>query len=300
LAGRYINITLENHLCRYGKRGSAYLRLYAKSKSVFWVTFGGLIMRRFHCAALAAVAVFGIASMAFAADLPIKAPVYKAPVAASPVFAWTGCYLGANIGGAWAKKSFSNSLTLPDDGGHTANGIIGGGQAGCDYQFASNWVIGIQGMLDGAHLTGSNTSPDDPDGTFSTRVKWFGTVTGRLGFLVTPSFLIYGKGGVAFVGENQSQDSIEGLFPPVAIHGSTGDFARTGWDAGAGLEWMFAPSWSVWLEYDHMGFGSTSETFAFADGSSFQENVKQSVDKVLVGVNYRFGLGNGGTLFVAR
>jgi outer membrane immunogenic protein len=254
-------------------------------------------MKKLSVATIAAVSLL-VAGSAGAADLGTR-PIYKAPppmVAASPVFAWTGCYLGANTGGAWAKESFSfNSMFLGtlSDGSHTASGIVGGGQIGCDYQFASNWVIGFQGMFDGAHLTGSNTSPSDPDGAFSTRVQWFGTVTGRLGFLVTPSFLIYGKGGVAFVGENQSQNSIEGLFPPVAIHGSTGDFTRTGWDAGAGLEWMFAPSWSVWLEYDHMGFGSRTETFAFADGSSFQDNVKQSVDKVLVGVNYRFGLGNG-------
>jgi outer membrane immunogenic protein len=258
-------------------------------------------MKKHSVATIAAVSLL-LAGSASAADLG-TGPTYKAPppmVAAAPVFAWTGCYLGANIGGAWAKKSFrNNGSTLPDDGSHTASGIVGGGQIGCDYQFASNWVIGIQGMFDGAHLTGSNISPDDPDGTFSTRVQWFGTVTGRLGFLVTPSFLIYGKGGVAFVGENHSQDSLEG-FIPVAIHGSTGDFTRTGWDAGAGLEWMFAPSWSVWLEYDHMGFGSRTETFVFPDGSSFQENVRQTVDKVLVGVNYRFGLGKGEAPVVAR
>src|SRR5262249_3913478 len=70
---------------------------------------------------------------------------------------------------------------------------------------------------------------------------------------------------------------------------STGDFTRTGWDAGVGLEWMFLPSWSVWVEWDHMGFGDKNETFVFPNGASFAENVKQSVDKVLVGVNYRFG-----------
>jgi len=52
---------------------------------------------------------------------------------------------------------------------------------------------------------------------------------------------------------------------------------------------MFLPSWSVWVEWDHMGFGDKNETFVFPNGASFAENVKQSVDKVLVGVNYRFG-----------
>jgi outer membrane immunogenic protein len=162
---------------------------------------------------------------------------------------------------------------------------------GCDYQFASNWLIGIQAMFDGADLTGDHIFGDE---TFHTKVHWFGTVTGRLGFLVTPSFLIYGKGGVAFVGDNHflTEDS---------SFASTGDFTRTGWDAGVGLEWMFLPSWSVWLEWDHMGFGDRNETFVFPDGDFRVENVKQSVDKVLVGVNYRFGwFGAGKAPVVAR
>ena len=58
-------------------------------------------MHRFRFAALAAVAVIGFASVASAADMPVKAPVYKASVAA-PVYSWTGCYFGANGGYAWA------------------------------------------------------------------------------------------------------------------------------------------------------------------------------------------------------
>jgi len=49
------------------------------------------------------------------------------------------------------------------------------------------------------------------------------------------------------------------------------------------------PSWSVWLEWDHMGFGDRNETFVFPNGHFFVESVNQSVDKVLVGVNWRFG-----------
>jgi hypothetical protein len=38
-----------------------------------------------------------------------------------------------------------------------------------------------------------------------------------------------------------------------------------------------------------MGFGDRNETFVFPNGQFFVENVNQSVDKVLVGVNWRFG-----------
>jgi len=239
---------------------------------------------------LACIAGVALVAPAHAADLR---PTYKAPppppvVAPVPIFSWTGCYIGANVGGAWAHKDFRFTF---DEGSHTASGIAGGGQIGCDHQFASNWLIGIQGMFDGADLTGDHIFGDE---TFHTKVRWFGTVTGRLGLLITPSFLIYGKGGVAFVGDNHS-------FTEDSSFASTGDFTRTGWDAGVGLEWMFLPSWSVWLEWDHMGFGDRNETFVFPNGDFFVENVKQSVDKVLVGVKYRFGwFGAGKAPVVAR
>ena len=80
----------------------------------------------------------------------------------------------------------------------------------------------------------------------------------------------------------------------------SGHFTRTGWDAGVGLEWMFAPYWSVFVEWDHMGFGHHDETFVDCC-SSFVDNVSQNVDKVVVGVNWRFGgFGKGKAPVVAR
>jgi outer membrane immunogenic protein len=239
-------------------------------------------MKRFLFPCIAAVAVLTMGP-ASAADLRVRRPPPPPPpvVAPVPVFSWTGCYIGANVGGAWTHEHFG-----PFDNGNSDGGIAGGGQIGCDYQFASNWLIGIQGMFDGADLSGDHHFLEDE--FFHTHVRWFGTVTGRLGFLVTPSLLIYGKGGVAFVGDNDTFFECCG-----GDFASTGDFTRTGWDAGVGLEWMFFPSWSVWLEWDHMGFGDRNETFV-TPGHIFFENVSQSVDKVLVGVNYRFGgLGKG-------
>jgi hypothetical protein len=71
-----------------------------------WLT-RGLIMRRLQCALLAAVAAIGFASVASAADLPVKTPVYKAP-AAEPAYSWAGFYVGANIGGGWAPLQIEN------------------------------------------------------------------------------------------------------------------------------------------------------------------------------------------------
>jgi outer membrane immunogenic protein len=249
-------------------------------------------MKKLLLAGLAGL-VITAAGSANAADLG-RRPVYRgAPppvVAPAPVFAWTGCYIGANIGGGWTHKHFEDDFGF-DDGRHTGSGIVGGGQVGCDYQFASNWVIGIQTMWDAADLTGDHTVTFlDSDGffedeTFHTRVHWFGTLTGRLGFLITPGLLLYGKGGVAWVGENHSFDD---TFDN--IHSDTGHVTRTGWDAGVGLEWMFFPNWSAFVEYDHIGFGRHDEVFV--DNVccfSFNERIRQNIDKVVVGVNFRFG-----------
>src|SRR6266702_2874932 len=173
----------------------------------------GIQMKKILLAGVAGIALVAGAP-ANAADLRVRRPPPPPPppvVAPVPIFSWTGCYIGANVGGAWAHKDFRFTF---DEGSHTASGIAGGGQIGCDYQFAPNWLVGIQGMFDGADLTGDHIVLDE---TFHTKVRWFGTVTGRLGFLVTPSFLIYGKGGVAFVGDSESFVCCDGGFA------STGD-----------------------------------------------------------------------------
>src|SRR5713101_1902643 len=92
------------------------------------------------------------AGSANAADLGPR-PAYKAPpiVAPIPVFSWTGCFVGAHGGYAWAKNdvrehtTFSSSPAFSGSQSQDTSGAIFGGQIGCDYQFSSNFVVGIQG-----------------------------------------------------------------------------------------------------------------------------------------------------------
>src|SRR5215470_18417484 len=130
------------------------------------------------------------ATSAIAADLRAPPP----PPLPAPVYLWTGCYLGGNIGWAQASAHFEDRFGV-DDGRLSNSGFAGGGQIGCDYQFAANWVFGVQGMIDGADINRSRVSVLDPDFTFHSDVRWFGTITARLGYLITPQFLFYVKGG---------------------------------------------------------------------------------------------------------
>ena len=226
-----------------------------------------------------------------AADMAAR-PLYKAPPPPpAPVFSWTGCYVGGNLGGGSTHKHFEFAADgqLFDEGTLDQGGFVGGGQLGCDYQFGSNFVVGVQGMFDGTTIKGTETffsGIDQFNEQYAVKLHWFTTLTGRVGFLATPSLLLYGKGGAAWV--NERIDYV----PGAEVVASTGNTTRSGWVAGAGVEWMFAPQWSAFVEYNHMGFGTKDMNLNFVvDGSfDFTESVKQSVDMVVVGVNWRFNL----------
>jgi outer membrane immunogenic protein len=58
-------------------------------------------MKKFLLGGAALIAMF--AGSAMAADMPVKAPVLKAPPPPPVVYNWTGCYIGGNVGGGWAR-----------------------------------------------------------------------------------------------------------------------------------------------------------------------------------------------------
>jgi len=237
---------------------------------------------------LVTAAVIGLAaSQASAADLPRKAPAYVPP--APPPITWTGCYIGANVGGVFARRSadFGSIGSLDSD---TNSGFAGGGQIGCDYQFAGGWVFGIRNMFDGSNLSRGRTITfaDGTAGTVNLKNDWFDTLTGRIGYSFTPAWLWYFQGGAAWA-KNSADLTIAGFDVGSA------DRTRTGWTVGGGVEWMFAPHWSAFLEGNYMDLGSTNRNIvtpnvvACAAGCSF--STKATATTILVGVNYRFNLG---------
>ena len=229
----------------------------------------------------AAIAALGVTG-AQAADMAVKAPMYTkaAPV---PVSTWTGCYVGVNVGGASEKSRFNSINTGLSEGSYSKTGVAGGGQVGCDYQISPMFVVGIQGMVDATGINGSGPNPLAPTSIFNTKATSFETLTARLGILVTPSVMLYGKGGAGWINNKFTYTT---LAPLVYSSNNT----ASGYDAGAGIDWMFAPNWDVFLEYDHIGASRKSLTFV-APTAFFPENTKTSLDKVLVGVDYRFSLG---------
>jgi outer membrane immunogenic protein len=196
-------------------------------------------------------AALAFTSSAYAADMPLKAGPMMAPA-----FSWTGLYIGVNGGGAWGDTSWQYVLTnalAP----HGTSGVLAGGTAGANWQFAPNWVAGIEGDLDWANIVGSANCPN-PAFLCQSKISELATLRGRLGFAVD-RFMVYGTGGAAW-GRDQVQTNFLGnaAIPPSGgtINGTTGN--RTGWAAGAGIEWAFWNSLSAKFEYLRYDLGSAT------------------------------------------
>jgi outer membrane immunogenic protein len=240
---------------------------------------------------LGPIAVIAIAlnGSAYAADLAVKAPVKSPP----PIVTsnWTGCYLGANGGGGWADKSvtetnFSGFPETFNRGSYSASGGAFGGQIGCDYQINSNVVIGIRGLWDASNITGGHPvgAGDTISGSDNVKIGSFGTVVGKLGFLPHPAVEVYGVFGLGWVRDHYfiTAPSIGEMF--------AADQTRIGFDVGAGLTWMFARNWDLWVEYDYIGLGTRNVTLngeGTFTGETLSVDVRQSMSKILVGIDYR-------------
>ena len=224
---------------------------------------------------IAAVVSIGLTTVAAAADLPARTWTKAPEYVATPPCAWCGWYIGANGGGAWSGKTGDlsdftlglNTLVAagltPSNLGADHSGGFGGGQFGYNWVM-SNVLIGFEADIQGANIGGTSTinqSFFNPNNntttstvtTASDHIDWFGTARARLGF-TTGSVLFYGTGGLAFGGVNSS---VTNAFSETSFTGNSSE-TRFGWASGAGLEWMFAPNWSLKAEYLHVDLGSSN------------------------------------------
>ena len=232
----------------------------------------------------------GIAVPAAAADLPART-YSKAPAMIAAAYDWSGFYVGFNGGYGSSRTCFDSvgSVGFPApavrDNCGTETGGVAGGQVGFNWQTGS-WVFGIEAQGDWANLKGTAPSTLIPGVAVEGKIDGLGLFTGRVGYAMNNA-LFYVKGGAA-VATNHYTEFVIGTNALVAFASDT----RWGGVVGAGLEYAFAPNWSVGFEYDHMFLGTRNVTFTapgFPVAFYPVERIGQDLDMGTVRVNYRFG-----------
>jgi len=262
-----------------------------------------------------------------------------------PAYSWTGFYLGGNVGYGWGDASTeiagsgtslsffnfptTNPITFASDSAtQRLQGVIGGGQIGYNYQISPQWVLGFETDIQASGERGSNTFTTPLSGeilgaafpipfsgpavtSYEAKIEWFGTVRGRVGYLLNDGLLLYGTGGLAY-GQVNGSGNLNAIafaptfggaaaFQPIT---STFDHSKTniGFAVGTGLEGRLAPwlspNWTWKLEYLYVDLGSLDTSIPFAAESNFvgvtpvtgsmTTHTHFTDNIVRVGLNYQF------------
>jgi outer membrane immunogenic protein len=286
--------------------------------------------------AIAVAVATGLGFRATAADLP-AVPLYKAPaVAADPWTGfYGGLSLGARQSSAnWTTTSIpsipasppgtpvflSIPAGSPDPSTQSASfdslSVRFGGYLGYSWHFAPAWVAGVEGDLAWADSSktiagipgtygpsiaiaegaGAQATTPGPD-TTTVREKWDDGIRGRLGYLLTPSLLLYGTGGVSWIRVDATANCVffanGGPFcnDPPHPTSETASATRTGWTVGGGLEAALTPRWLLRGEYRFADYGTMSHTYFLSSPNgfdTFSASVKLQTHTALVGIAYKF------------
>jgi outer membrane immunogenic protein len=208
------------------------------------------------------IALTGLASQANAADLGRRPYAPPAPVY-SPIYNWTGLYIGVNGGGGWGDSTWTGQS--PNFG--LSGGLVGG-TIGYNWQFGQT-VVGLEGDLNWSDIRGSGVCAFGCE----TRNNWFGTVRGRLGY-AWDRFMPYITGGLAY-------GNIEAN--PTAAFVSN-DATNAGWALGVGVEFALAQNWTAKVEYLHYDLGD----FNCTNCAPAATTVDFNANIIRGGINYRF------------
>ena len=277
--------------------------------------------------------VEGVAVLpAFAADMA-PAPLYtKEPVVAPPA-SWTGFYLGGGIG--FRSANVSEQTLSASRGARFVNGDLmdpvtctftscGTTSSldhtafrfspyfGYNWQIAPQWLVGLEGdvgfgsktsTINGVPLPGAGLfSIDNVSGdSFSVKTSWDASARARVGFLATPSLLVYATGGAAW--QRVEATSICGIKNPFFGCGLPNTFSSTvtdtttkpGFTIGGGIETMVDGHWLVRAEVRYSDFGTITNNDArpflplpSIDLLTTSYKLRLTTETALVGVAYKF------------
>jgi outer membrane immunogenic protein len=267
------------------------------------------------------IKALGCTGLLLCATFSVGIPSIEAADLTEAAPSWTGPYIGVNIGYGWdsGEVDFSPYITdptieglpealqdllaagsYPDGLSPDAEGILGGGQIGYNWQLSSAWVVGIEADLQASDIDGSKSehkSPlffDETETSASKQVDWFGTLRARAGFLVNPQWLLFVTGGLAYGKTSLSfktADISQGCVFSNLCADETSSGVKAGWTVGAGTELMLAQDWSLKAEYLYVDLGErsfnaesmvTDVPVDFDVSANFHEHIAR------LGLNYHF------------
>jgi outer membrane immunogenic protein len=206
---------------------------------------------------------------------PVPPPVYSA---VTPGKSWSGFYVGVN--GGYALGSSQWSLNGTPTNIFSSNGALIGGTFGFNFPI-SEVLVGFEGDADWAGIDGNvgNCAINGAGAVAAceTKSNFLGTARLRVGYQFDRT-LPYVTGGAAF------GNTLAGLNPPANFDSAM----RTGWAAGAGIEYAFFDNWSAKAEYLFISFGSASCTTIANCGTAAGASVALTENLMRAGLNYRF------------
>lgn len=232
-----------------------------------------------------------LAAVAPASAADVSPPGAAAPAApylptGVPLVSWTGIYIGANGGYSFGASNWTDSVTGGSSGNFETSGFVFGGTAGANYQIGA-FVFGIEADGDWSDASGFGTftAASFCAGGCGTWSNWLATVRGRAGYAFD-RFLVFATAGGAF-------GDVEAGY---STHGASGT-TKSGWTAGGGVEFSFAPNWTAKGEYLFVnlanGICTADCAVANANGPPLIPNIAVKFNESIVraGVNYRFPFG---------
>jgi outer membrane immunogenic protein len=250
-------------------------------------------MRRLGLGLLATSALATYGAQALAGNPAVNSPNQAFASVFNP---WMGWYAGGNLGGSWGRarsdidiSGFATSIAPSDS--VSPDGVLGGGQIGYNWQLDPNWLIGFEADVQASGEKASGTRFDTVDfegvtTNYETKIEWFGTVRGRLGYVFDRDVLLYATGGLAY-----GRVSISGSSSTTPVIG-TSAFANanvnSGWTAGGGVEGVaWDPRWTWKVEYLYVDLGTLDA--AVAAGLTTTRITTTFTDHVVrAGLNFHF------------
>ena len=189
-----------------------------------------------------------------------------------------------------SARTLSTTLAAANylpNGNNPLSGFIGGMQVGGNFRFDNNILAGVEtdlhavsgntnSVVNGSTVTAANKDLYVNWAQRNTTLNYIGTVRGRLGYVATPTLLLYGTGGLAYGGVISNTALFTSRAagaattnPAVTLSNANYQKTLVGWTAGGGLEWMFMPNWSLKAEYLYYDLGNAVAADPHSTGVSF-------------------------------